>query len=231
MNDYLLFIDTETSGLPKSLDKPYSAVNNWPNAVQVSWCIFTKDGRKIKEKSYFINNNDIQISSGAIKVHGITKHVLKDYGISRKSVLSMLTADITQYKPLLVGHFLELDYHVIGADAYREKMENPLQLVPAFCTMVATKHMVKNPAATFLKLGQLHEILFNQPLQHQHNALSDAMATATCFFELVRRKEITNFKQPPIVLPANQYIYNNKTGWLLAASAIILITLLIACCL
>ena len=198
MNQYVLFIDTETSDVPGDLSKPYNLAGNWPFAVQISWCIYNKAGKKIKAQTYFINNRDINVSLGSLKIHGITKQMLRDYGVSRKTILQMLQNDVAQYKPLLVGHFLELDYHIVGVDAFREKMANPLQGLTTFCTMLATKHLVKNPRTTFLKLGCLFEQLFRQPLSNQHNALNDALATADCFFELVRQKEITNFTQAPI---------------------------------
>ncbi|MBC7721600.1 MAG: 3'-5' exonuclease [Pedobacter sp.] len=222
MNQYILFIDTETSDVPVDLSKPYSEPNNWPFAVQISWCIYTKAGKKVKEQSYFINNKDIHVSAGSQKIHGISKQTLRNYGISRKTVLQMLQNDVAQYKPLLVGHFLKLDYYIIGADAFREKMTNPLELLPTFCTMLATQHLVKNPRITFLKLCDLYDMLFNKPLINTHNALSDAMATANCFFELIRLKEITSFCQPPIATNQSEII--GKKSWLAASSIIIFIT-------
>jgi DNA polymerase-3 subunit epsilon len=198
MSQYVLFIDTETSDVPGDLNKPYNLASNWPFAVQISWCIYNKAGKKIKSQTYFINSKDIQVSVASLKIHGITKQMLRDYGVSRKTVLQMLQNDVQQYNPLLVGHFLELDFHIIGVDAFREKMANPLHGLTTFCTMLATKQLVKNPRTTYLKLGCLYEHLFRQPLNNQHNALNDAIATADCFFELVKQKEITNFTQVPI---------------------------------
>ncbi len=54
MSDYLLFIDTETSGLPKKWGLPYSAKNNWPFSVQIAWVIYTKEGQKVKQENHFI---------------------------------------------------------------------------------------------------------------------------------------------------------------------------------
>jgi DNA polymerase-3 subunit epsilon len=198
MSQYVLFIDTETSDIPVDLNKSYSEASNWPFAVQISWCVYNKSGKKIKAQSYFINNRDILVSVSSLKIHGITKQMLRDYGVSRKTVLQMLQNDVAQYKPLLVGHFLELDYHIVGADAFREKILNPLQGLATFCIMLATKHLVKNPRTNYLKLGVLYEQLFHQSFSNQHNALNDALATADCFFELVKQKEIVNFTQTPI---------------------------------
>lgn len=35
-----LFIDTETTGLPKEYDAPYTDIDNWPRLVQLAWIVF-----------------------------------------------------------------------------------------------------------------------------------------------------------------------------------------------
>ena len=192
MTDYLLFIDTESSGLPKNWELPYSAQNNWPFSVQVSWVIYTKEGQKIKEENHFIKENDLKIARSAIKIHGITQSFLTANGIERREVMQMLSDDVQKYQPLIVGHFMEFDYHMAGVDFYRTGIENPVKKEMTFCTMRATAHLVKNPASKFLRLGELYEMLFNAVLKNQHNALVDATATSECFFELIRRGVIND---------------------------------------
>lgn len=46
LKDYLLFIDTEATGLPKKWNLPYNTPGNWPDAVQISWLLYTKEGQK-----------------------------------------------------------------------------------------------------------------------------------------------------------------------------------------
>src|SRR5438128_7128721 len=104
--------------------------------------------------------------------------------------MQMLADDFLKYKPLVIGHFMEFDMHMIGADFYRTGIENPIKKEATFCTMLATTAFVKNPALKFFRLGELYETLFNKPLENQHDALVDAKATAECFFELFKRGEI-----------------------------------------
>jgi len=192
LTDYLLFIDTETSGLPKDWGKPYAAQENWPFCVQIAWIIYTKDGKEIKQENHFINENDFKISSSAISIHGITRPFLKMYGKSRKEVMKMLSADVIKYDPLIIGHFMEFDYRMTGADFFRSAIENPIKKEMTFCTMLATTYMVKNPALKFFRLAELYESLFHIKLHNQHNALADANATAESFFELIKRGEVTD---------------------------------------
>jgi DNA polymerase-3 subunit epsilon len=227
LKDYLLFIDTEASGLPKKWSLTYSVPNNWPHAVQISWLIFTKAGEKIKEENHYINNNDFEMSPGALNIHGLTKDFLHKAGMPRRELLLLLSKDLQQYQPMVVGHFTELDYRIIGADYFREALENPMEKLRTFCIMKATQHLQQNPDSKFLRLGNLYELLFKRPLLSQHNAMVDATATAECFFELVKRKEIYNFTQPPILFKPDEKIRKTSV-WLIAVLFLLISAYLIA---
>lgn len=184
MNEFLLFIDTEASGLPKDWERPYSTPDNWPYAVQISWLIFDQEGIKIKEEDHYINDNDFNISPEAWRIHHLRQDFLGINGKSRKTVLDILRQDIEMYQPLLLGHFLTLDLHILGAESYRAGIPNPAANSPAYCTMLGTTHLQPNPQFRYLKLGQLYEMLFGKILENAHDAYYDAAATAACYFEL-----------------------------------------------
>jgi DNA polymerase III subunit epsilon len=190
LRDYLLFIDTETSGLPARWDLPYSEKDNWPFSIQIAWVIYTKNGQEIKKESHYIKENDFQISPAAYKIHGISAEFLRQNGEAREKILNLLLADLTKYQPLVVGHFMQLDYHMLGADFYRIGQANPLQDLPRFCTMLATSKYVSNPQSKYLRLDRLYAVLFQEKLENQHEALIDATATAACFFEMMKMGDI-----------------------------------------
>ena len=193
--------------------------------MQVSWIICDKKGNKIREQNHYVNNNDFEISRAAVKVHGLTKEFLQRNGKPRSQLLQLLTNDLLEFQPMVIGHFMELDYHIIGADYWREGMENPLEKLSTFCIMKATRHLQQNPYHKFLRLGELYQLLFKQPLLNQHNAMTDATATADCFFELINRNEISSFEQPAIVFPTPRKT-SKRSGWLLLL--ILICALLIA---
>lgn len=191
MGDYLLFIDIEASGLPKRWDLPYSVGDNWPHTIQVSWVVFDKDGRQVKTEDLYIKDSAIAICEKARRIHRLTQEFLHLNGRKREDVLAILQADLETYRPLIVGHFVELDFRVLSADYHRIGKQNPMQNYPMFCTMLGTKHLVRNPAKEYLRLEELHALLFGDSFFNQHNALDDAYATAKCFFELMKRKQIS----------------------------------------
>jgi len=192
LNDYFLFIDTEASGLPLKWDQPYSADGNWPHALQVSWLIYDKRHTLVKQQNHYIGSEGIHITPAALAIHGLTPEFLAINGKPRTEVLQLLTADLQRYQPMVTGHFIRLDYYLLGAAFYRSAMENPLHKLPVFCTMVATTQLVHSSLTRHLRLEELYYMLFNTDLQHQHNALYDAQATAACFFELRNRGEISD---------------------------------------
>lgn len=228
MNDYLLFIDTEASGLPKNWSLPYNAEGNWPHCVQISWVIFTRDERKIKEEDHYIKNNDFEIAESAIKIHGITSQYLQANGEDRKPVLQLLVSDLAHYKPLVVGHFIQFDIHILGADFHREKMEFPIKKEWCFCTMLGSTQLIKNPSIKFLRLEQLYSVLFNKPLKNLHNAVVDANATAQSFFEMCKLGQINEeiiLQQQSNILKKETVI--NRDGCLLPLLVILCMTILI----
>jgi DNA polymerase-3 subunit epsilon len=190
VQDYLLFIDTETSGLPKDWTQPYSNDANWPHAVQVSWIVYTREGIELKREDHYIRDSDFEIDKEAYKIHGITRDFLNDNGEWRKDVMNLLYQDLEEYQPMVVGHYVELDYNITGVDFYRLGISNPMTNLPMYCTMLGTKQYIRDTQVEYLRLGQLYSFLFNKPLLNQHNAMVDAEATAQCFFEMLRNGAI-----------------------------------------
>ena len=230
MRDYLLFIDTETSGLPKKWDVPPSQPNNWPYALQISWKIYTKEGNKVKEENHYINEDDFKITLSSIKIHGITKDFLSKNGQPRKEVMTLLANDLIYYKPMVIGHFLELDTDVTAAEFFRSALDNPIEKLPCFCIMLATTYLVRNPRAKYLRLGDLYQTLFNVSQENKHDALGDVAATAACFFELVRRGDINDetIQLQLHPLPIHEPAFKEKFGWGFYILLVCLLTALIA---
>lgn len=145
----------------------------------------------MKREDHYVRDDDFEISPSATKIHSITHDFLQEHGQHRKQVMSRLQQDLLQYQPLVVGHFMKFDFHVVGAEFFRAGLDNPLEKLPTFCTMVGTAHLARGPRVNYLRLGELYSFLFEKPLENQHNALVDAAATAACFFELEKRNHLS----------------------------------------
>lgn len=191
MKSYLLFIDTETTAVPKRWDLPYSDTGNWPSAVQVSWIICSEDGTEIKKEDRYIFEEDLVISEGSFRVHGITEEFLRSRGKSRREVLEILADDVLKYQPVIVGHFLEFDLHILAADFLRAGLQNPFGNSRFYCTMLKSRQYRSGTSETGMRLPQLYRLLLNDKAETSHNAIVDAGMTARCFFEIRRQNRIT----------------------------------------
>lgn len=234
-SDYILVVDTESSGIPRNWNAPFEQLDKWPNVVQLSWLVYQWDGTLVKQEDHFIANDDYTIEASSRAIHHISDEILKEKGEHRKAVLALLETDVLQYKPIVVGHFVELDYKLLNVEYCRiGQKKNPLQNVPLFCTMlgaVALPHLERNNRQ--LKLTELYHYLFSEEQPFPHNALYDALATARCFF---KEREILSLSQNEIVsqkpiFKDHQYQQRTrKIGVALFVAAIVLLAVLIYSC-
>ena len=192
MQDYLLFIDTEATGLPLKWTKPYTDSNNWPTAVQVAWIVFNKAGQELKRENFYISNNDVPITRQAQQIHQLNADYLRENGMPRAFVMQKIAEDLQTYSPLIVGHFVALDFHILGADFARSGLSSPLMRFPLFCTMLASEKYSRKPWVKYLRLGEFFSELFHKEMINAHNAIVDAETTSLCFFELQKRGDITD---------------------------------------
>jgi DNA polymerase-3 subunit epsilon len=191
LQEYFLVVDTETSGLPKSWSAPYSNEKNWPYIVQIAWIIYDKSHQEIKRENHYIKNTDFTIDKAALKIHKITPEYLQIHGEDKKEVMLKFSDDIEKYHPLIIGHFIELDYHMVNAELYRIGKENIFKNLTFFCTMKASAPYITNTVISHLKLDKFYTTLFNEIPENIHSALSDALNTAKIFFHLLKTDKIS----------------------------------------
>lgn len=189
-NEYILFIDTETSDKPRKWTAPTSHTDKWPYLLQVAWVICDNKGEVVKSRDFYINPGEISIHEDSLNIHGITLEFLKEKGKKRKRVLKKLSDDLDTYQPLIVGHFLKFDIKMLEVGFERVKIRQNLTRYLKFCTMINTRSNLSH--LPLQRLGELYESLFDENLENPHNASFDALATKACFFELVMRGGIND---------------------------------------
>lgn len=187
----MLFLDTETSGLPKKWNKSYRDSDNWPHILQLAWIIFDEEQNEVKRANKYIYEPLIPISPASEQIHGLTPPFLMKYGEKKKDVLRKFSHDLKKYKPQLIGHFLSFDLQVLAAEFYRSNLAIPFHNIAYFCTLLHSKKYVRNPNMVHLPLSSLHETLFASQATDMHNAEKDAEITAKCYFEMMRKNELS----------------------------------------
>ncbi|MDD1686371.1 3'-5' exonuclease [Methanoregula sp.] len=187
----LLFIDTETTGLPK-----YSAANDmgkWPRIVQLAWSLYDHEGNRESQNSFIIYPTDFTIPMDAARIHGITTERAKAEGVSLHKVLPQFNADVAK-ATMVVAHNVDFDLPIITTEFLRCRLETTLAEKQKFCTMkpreIVSWCRIPKSSGNGYKwptLTELHLQLFQEEFTGSHNAGADVDACARCYFELRRR--------------------------------------------
>jgi DNA polymerase-3 subunit alpha len=192
---YLIF-DTETTGLPKRWDAPFTDTDNWPRCIQIAWQLHDEMGKLISHEDYLVKPDGFNIPYDAEKVHGISTELALEQGNLLSEVLEKFNSALSQTK-FIVGQNLGFDINIMGAEFHRLGFDNLLTKLPVLdtCTEV-TASLLQLPGGRGGKfklpnLTELHQYLFNKPFSEAHNATADVEATTRCFFALVKREVFT----------------------------------------
>lgn len=185
-----LIYDTETTGLPKDYNAPITDSDNWPRMVQISWQLHDELGKLIEVKNYIIKPEGYEIPYAVVKVHGITTERALKQGVELNMVLNEFNETLKRTR-YVVGHNIEFDNNIIGAEFYRKEIATPLFDKNVIDTKDESTDYCAIPGGKggkfkWPKLEELHEILFGEKFDMAHNAAADVEATARCFLELIR---------------------------------------------
>jgi len=187
-----LFFDTETTGIPCDWKAPVTDLSNWPRMVQIAWILSDDNGNQIESDDFIIKPEGYTIPADVVRVHGITTEMALREGRTLTTVLQIFNSLINQ-ADFLVAHNMNFDEKIAGAEFLRIGMSNPIPAKRKICTMESTTDFCAIPGRygyKWPKLAELYYKLFNDEFEGAHNAASDISATAKCFWELKRIKEI-----------------------------------------
>lgn len=185
----LLFLDAETTGLPRKKIASISQQSNWPHLVELACIECELDGTVIAEFESIIQPDSYTIPKQSSAIHGITTRRAQEDGLPLVSVLKKFHTSLDNCS-FIVGHNIEFDVNVIAAEAHRAGIPLCLQFHQRKCTMKSSVSICKLKRAAGYKnptLAELHYFLFGLSFPDSHRALGDARACMRCFFELKKR--------------------------------------------
>lgn len=192
-----LFIDTETTGLPKKWDAPLRDLSNWPRLVELGWVEYDKVGNEISSGDYIVEPKGYEIPEEAARIHKITTIRAQKLGKPLVQVLNLLN-QLIENSDYIVAHNIEFDENVIGAEFLREYLKTSLFDKKRICTMKTTVDFMQLPSDKggyrYPSLSDLHRKLFGENFKESHNALADIKATAKIYWEL-KNKNLVNFEK------------------------------------
>ena len=187
-----LFFDTETTGLPKNWNAPYTDVDNWPRLVQLAYILFDEAGEELECKDIIVKPEGYTIPTEASDIHGITHDIALQKGIPITEALSWFN-QASNGAVEFVAHNIKFDRAIMTSEFHRAEYVEPFGTKTRTCTMTSTTKFcgLKNiRGLKWPKLQELHEKLFGYKFAEAHNALIDIKVTANCFWELKRMEII-----------------------------------------
>jgi DNA polymerase III epsilon subunit-like protein len=198
---YLLFVDTETTGLAKDLSLPPAASSNWPRLVELGFLVYSEKGKLETWYTEVIEPEGFTIPEEAVKIHSISTARAIATGIKLTSALSYFKfwAEQCDY---IIAHNLQFDKGVLDAEYYRAGIDGPDPLNVPICTkelstsFCALPSKDGKPGYKKPSLQELHAKLFGKGFKNHHYALNDAQVLAKCFFKLKELNVISLDKQP-----------------------------------
>ncbi len=199
---YLIF-DTETTGIPHNKTAPITDLENWPRLVQLAWQLHDNKGKLCAQQSYLIKPDGFDIPYKAEQVHGISTRRALEEGTELDKVLAAFIRDLDDTK-LLIGHNIEFDINIIGAEYIRQSLKPDYFLglgrldtgvaATDFCQMSGgIGGKLKMP-----RLNELHQKLFGKDIEDAHDAAYDVDATARSFFGLIKVGVVKPYDETPV---------------------------------
>jgi DNA polymerase III subunit epsilon len=190
-----LFIDTETTGLPKRLvangetDDAFEEEKHlllWPRLVRLSYIIQDGRGTEILANDFIIKPDHFIIPTVASDIHGITTEIANTKGQPLKTVLRHFR-QVYDYTRFIVGHNIYFDTKVIAAEFLRNDIQDTFTNRSKLDTMglsvdycaIKGHYSYKYPT-----LSELYQKLFNKSFEGAHSSAIDVRIVATCFGEL-----------------------------------------------
>ena len=184
-----LIIDTETNGLPQSYHLPVTDLTNWPRLISVAWGLHDEQGKELCRHYALVKPDGYRWNKVAQQIHRITPEQAETKGQPLASVLNQLRPAMER-ADAWVGHNIDLDYGVIGAEFIRAEQLQPggvgeFPARPVLCTMDVSAKVTPNREP--VRLDELYQLLTGRKMKGMHDASADMLATARCFFGLKQR--------------------------------------------
>jgi DNA polymerase III epsilon subunit-like protein len=188
MSKTILFLDTETTGLPTNWKAPY---DQWPRMVSIAGQLYI-NGEYEAGFEYIIKPDGYEITKEASDIHGITQEIALEKGEDISFAMPWINGYINR-ADLIVFHNASFDVGIISGEQMRLEYPQTSLICHSnkiFCTKEKSTNICKIPNSRGgYKWPSLAELCAFCGVENQtaHNALSDVIATKECYFYMVEQ--------------------------------------------
>lgn len=207
----LLFIDTETNGLPKNRYAPYTSPEMWPHILQISWQqIEYESWNTLSEYDSFVELRT-EWNKDAERIHQIPESIVAKFGKDPLIVFQEL-GSVLKDSDVVISHNMLFDKTVIMSEIQR-LFESGVLLEPRkfwksgikeVCTMNTTKAFCgitfpDSNSFKYPKLNELYNKLFNRTYDISgaslHNSKHDVSCLVMCVKQMVSLPQFSKLLQ------------------------------------
>ena len=110
-----LFLDTETTGVPRARGAPLEAARQWPRLVQIAWAAYDDEGKCVTTEAHLVYPTDFAIPAVATRIHGISTAMAKSDGRALGWVIERFVGAVAEHGRVIVGHNVAFDRNVVAA--------------------------------------------------------------------------------------------------------------------
>lgn len=184
----IMFLDTETSGLPERLGfdiyYDYKDSKKYDNSriIELGFIEYNNTNM-LKKMAYLIKPINFTINNSDI--HGITHKEASEKGLEINDVFENFYKHLLETN-MIVGHNIEFDLQIIKSECHRIDRNDIIDEInkkDIICTMKLGKkklNFYKNP-----KLIELYNYLFKMNAIQKHRTIDDCELCSKCYFKLI----------------------------------------------
>ena len=115
-----LVFDTETTGLPIINFIGPGYLEKWPHIVQFSYVIYDNISNTLEMNDNIIKIPDnIDIPEESIAIHGITKKITKQYGVTLNEAFQKFF-EYVEIADYIIGHNIAFDINMVRVEILRK---------------------------------------------------------------------------------------------------------------
>lgn len=189
----LLFIDTETTGLPISWNAPITDTYNWPRIIEFGWELCWENGETIRKACNLVLPDGWVVPDKEWwHEHGFDHGMNMLVGERMPQLLDdfILAA---QEADMLVAHNMSYDLPIIKCEMYRykKKLGKTLQ---KFCTKLESEYICKLPGAygkyKWPSLDEAYKFFYGTSFTGAHAAGNDVEACKKVYLAIQEHNEL-----------------------------------------
>ncbi|HVT88437.1 MAG TPA: 3'-5' exonuclease [Tepidisphaeraceae bacterium] len=173
----ILFVDTETTGLPSQ----YADIVNQPYLVQVAAVLCDDSRSAIGRLNCLIRPDGWTIPLEATAIHGFTTEICRRHGVPLSRAMGELIS-LWETAKRVVSYNVGFDYKILEFSARRVNITLPDR--DLYCAMRQSAKILADNGR-WLKLGVAYQCLFGKNLDNAHKADADVEACREIYYAVV----------------------------------------------